>query len=270
LQRARELLGAVLVSQRLAAERVLTLKFEHEHLAVDQRAPPLPRRLLAVAFCHQAIFRGHHTMLGGFRALLCRPPTLTGGPHDDVRAGEPTRTVSLLLAQAGLGDRDVAGGGCLVARECRDIAGVSDRVTLLGDMQPGLSGLIAPVASALALTRGAFADALGDVVLLAVTAGRQVVIARGLIAVGSHLIALGVRLVAVGARLIDVGQRLIAVRRGLVGSREKLREVLRVLEKLRRRSAAVLRSPVHAAHGTIILTLNGPQRASGRLGGRSR
>jgi len=79
LQRACELLGAVLVSQRRVSQVTRALQLGGEHLAVHEGASPLARRLFAVAFRHQSVFGCPHTVVGGSRAPLRSQPALLGG-----------------------------------------------------------------------------------------------------------------------------------------------------------------------------------------------
>jgi hypothetical protein len=254
LQRARQLLGTALMSQRLVSQVTLALQFGDEHLAIDERAPPLAGCLLAVAFGHQAVLGCPHALLGGVGALSRGAAALLAGTQDDVGARQGALTVGALVGSSGLRDRDIARGRCLVSRKRCHIAGVGDRVTLLGGLHSRLGAVIAFAGSALTRGRGALADALADVVHGGITAGHQVLVAGGLIAIGGDLVAVSARLVAVSARLIDIRQRLIAVGRRLVGVREALIATSMsdvVLERFGDRGAAVAQSPIHAARGTI-------------------
>jgi len=204
LQRDCQLLGAVLVSEPLGTKLLHAVELGGEHLAVDQRPPALARRSFAVAFCHPAILCSPRAIFGGVRALLGGASSLTGSTHDEVRAGERRRVFGTLVNDPGLHHRDFARGRRLVSSQRRDVTIVGDRVTLLAGAKSRPGALVALIGSALAPIGGALADALADVVLCGVTAGRQVVIAGGLIMVGRYLIAVRAGLVAVGARLIDV------------------------------------------------------------------
>lgn len=185
------------MAERLVSQVALALQLEDEHLAVDQRAPPLARCLFAVAFCHQAVLGCFRSLLGGFGALPRGAAALLGGTQDDVGARQGALTVGALVGEAGLRDRQIACGSYLVSRQRRDIASVCDRVTLLGGLQSRRIALIALAGSAVRHCRGALADALADVVLSRITAGHQVLIAGGLITIGRYLVAISARLIAV-------------------------------------------------------------------------
>jgi hypothetical protein len=86
---------------------------------------------------------------------------------------------------------------------------VRDRVALLGDAQTLTRGL-------LALRGGALTDATAELVSRAIDAGREVVVAGGLVAVGRDLVALAAGLIALSGAVIGVGERLVGLTGGLI------------------------------------------------------
>ncbi len=84
-----------------------------------------------------------------------------------------------------------------------------DRVALLGDAQTLTGGL-------LALRSRALTDATAELVSHAIDAGREVVIAGGLVAVGRDLVALAAGLIALSGAVIGVGKRLVGLTGGLI------------------------------------------------------
>ncbi len=119
-------------------------------------------------------------MLEGLRAMLCGPPALLGGTHDDLSARDRTRTIAR-KREVVLGHRDVTCRRGLIAQPTGEIAGVSAPVTLACALQPSAPAL-------LALTGGASATVAADLVREGVDTKRQVTVAGGLIAIRRDLI----------------------------------------------------------------------------------
>jgi hypothetical protein len=114
------------------------------------------------------------------------------------------RGILLLVGGLALRHREIARVGGVVARQRCEIAGICDRVTLVGRVQTRLGGLPA-------LAGGALADVTAELVRARIDAGREVAVAGGLIAVGGPLVAVGAHLIGVRQGLVAVGKRLLAL-----------------------------------------------------------
>jgi len=159
-----------------------------------------------------ALLRGLHPVASG-------APPVCGHTDDDFRTADRARPVVVLGRVVVVAHRQITRIGGKVARQRREIAGVRDRVTLTGGVQPRLGALSA-------LTGRALAHLTTDLVRTRVDAGRPIAVAGSLVAVGSRLVTVGAGLVAVRRRLIDVGERLIAVGQRLLIDAGRARDAL--------------------------------------------
>jgi hypothetical protein len=186
-----------------------------KRLAIGERLPAVAGALLAVSRCSLAIAGGLHAMLSGLHAEFPGALALLGGAHHDLRARARARVVVLVVGVT-LDHRQIARGGSPIARQRRQIAGLSGRVTLVGALKARRGGLLALTRRAPCAVRRAPTDITARVVLSGVDAMRGVAIAGGLIAIGRGLVAVGTCLVSLTARLITVCQRLIALAERLI------------------------------------------------------
>ena len=152
-------------------------------------------------------------MLSGLHAKFPGALARLAGAQHDLRAGDRTRVVVLVVAVT-LDHRQIARAGSPIARQHGQIAGLSGRVTLVGALKARRGGL-------LALTRRAPCAVRRRISRLAscargVDAMREVAIAGDLIAIGRGLVAVGTCRVSLTARLITVCQRLIALAERLI------------------------------------------------------
>jgi len=183
---------------------VLAPQLDDVHLAINERAPAPPSCLFAILFGQLAVLGGQHTLLGSLPALSHAALALLCGAHDDLGSGERPHAILSRIADAHLRHRDIARDRGLVSRERCDIAVVRDHVALLAGLQSRLGAVIALACGVVALIGATRTDVLADVVLFAVTAGGEVLIAGSLIVVGRQLVAISTGLITVSVSLIGI------------------------------------------------------------------
>src|SRR5450755_797003 len=110
-----------------------------KRLAIGERLPAVAGALLAVSRCSLAIAGGLHAMLSGLHAEFPGALALLGGAHHDLRARARARVVVLVVGVT-LDHRQIARGGSPIARQRRQIAGLSGRVTLVGALKARRGG----------------------------------------------------------------------------------------------------------------------------------
>jgi len=197
LQRARQLLGTVLVRERRASKRSLTLQVIGEQLTITSC-------LRAVSRSGATVLGSQFALLGRQHAALRRALTLPAGAHDRVRAAHRTGVVVTLRRSVELLHRVIALISAPVALQRRPIAQIRAHVTLLGDAQARAGGPVALVGTLLTLVCRALASVLAELMRAGIGPMLEIAVAGDLIAISSDLVLVGARLITVRARLIGV------------------------------------------------------------------
>jgi len=204
LQRSRQRLGAVLMVQRLVAQRGRALQVVGEQLALLDQVQPLAGGLRAVLRCVAAVLGSQFTLLGGEYSALRGGPALTGGPRNEVDARRGALTVVALGGSIELGHRDIARLRAVIALGRGSIAIIRARVTLIGEAQAHDGDTVAILGGVLTLAGASLANVMAVIVDASIGTMLKLAIAGGLIAIGGQLVLIGARLVTVRAGLVGI------------------------------------------------------------------